>query len=178
LKPGYLIVIPVFAVAAVLAYVGFLQVLVPDQVRAEQSATVEPAAAAISAPADRLVIEPSKRYFFDVYGHTPAEIMALLNRAKDTYDNLSPELRGSLKIAMVLHGPDIKFFATDNYAGNKDLVDLAARLDAFGFVDLKICAVSVTDHGLPSDGFPPFIEIVPYGPTEISRLQADGYVRL
>lgn len=164
--------------AAVAAAAGYFQTAFPDRDRAERPAPLALASAAIAAPADRLELEPSKRYFFDVVGHTPAEIMALLNRAKDTYDNLSPELRGTLKIAMVLHGPDVEFFATDSYAENKDLVDLAARLDAFGFVDLKICAVSVKNHGLTGAGFPPFIEIVPYGPTEMSRLQTDGYVRL
>ena len=102
----------------------------------------------------------------------------LLNRAKDTYDSLPAHLQDDVRIAMVLHGPDVAFFATDNYEQYKDLVDLAASLDAFGFVDLKVCAVSVRIHGLQAEKFPPFIEIVPYGPAEVARLRSAGYVQL
>lgn len=118
------------------------------------------------------------RYFFDVHGHTADEIMALLDRAKDTYDSLPADLQDALSIAMVLHGPDVEFFATTNYARYRELVDLAAKLDAFGFIDLKVCAASVRSRGLETDRFPPFIELVPYGPAEVSRLESTGYVEL
>jgi uncharacterized protein len=123
-------------------------------------------------------VEIPTRYFFDVYGHTDAEIMALLDRARDTYDKLPPEFQDSARIAMVLHGPDVAFFASDKYEQYKDLVDLAAKLDAFGFVDFKVCAVSARRNGLQSDSFPSFIELVPYGPAEVSRLEAAGYLQL
>jgi intracellular sulfur oxidation DsrE/DsrF family protein len=117
-------------------------------------------------------------YFFDVYGHSADEITALLERAEDVYENLPAEIRPDIRIAVVLHGPDVAFFATENYARNKPLVDLAASLDAFGFVDLKVCAASVRNQGLEASNFPPFIELVPYGPAEVSRLQAADYVQL
>lgn len=82
-----------------------------------------------------------------------------------------------MTIAIVLHGPDITFFAADNYAQYRELVDLAATLDAQGYVDLKACTVSVSRRGLEAAQFPPFIEFVPYGPDEIDRLKAQGYVR-
>lgn len=121
---------------------------------------------------------PSTRYFFDVHDHSAEEIKALLLRAKDTYDGLPAELQNSLTIAMVLHGPDVQFFASSNYDENRALVDLAAKLDAFGFVDLKMCATSVRNRGLQSATFPPFIEMVTYGPEEINRLEAESYTRL
>jgi len=118
------------------------------------------------------------QYLFDVYGHSPEEVSALLMRAKDVYDNLSADLRNGLQIAMVVHGPDVEYFATENYAQHCPLVDLAASLDALGFVDLKVCVASIRAAGLDSSTFPPFIELVPYGPTEITRLKSAGYVEL
>ena len=105
------------------------------------------------------------QYLFDVYGHSPEEVRALLMRAKYVYDNLSADLRNGLQIAMVLHGPDVEYFATENYTQHGPLVDLAASLDALGFVDLKVCVGSIRAAGLDSSTFPPFIELMPYGPT-------------
>ena len=104
--------------------------------------------------------------------------MAVLERAQDTYDNLPASLQGGLNIAMVIHGPDVDYFAIDKYDQYKELVDLAAKLDAFGFVDMKMCTASARSRGFANDKFPPFIELVPYGPQEISRLQQDGYTQL
>ena len=115
--------------------------------------------------------------YFDVHGHSAEEIMALLNRAKNTYGQLPSELQAVTRIAMVLHGPDVAYFANENYAEYKSLVDLAAEVDAFGFIDLKVCAASARRQGLQTDTFPPFIELVPYGPPEVRRLESDGYVQ-
>ena len=117
-------------------------------------------------------------YFFDVHGHSAEEIMALLNRAKHIFEQSPSDRQSSMRIVMVLHGPDVKFFADENYAQYKSLVDLAARMDAFGFIDLKVCAASVRSRGLKTDKFPPFIEFVAYGPVEVNRLESAGYVKL
>ncbi len=117
-------------------------------------------------------------YFFDVHGHSAEEIMALLNHAKDTYDEMLPDQQKAARMVMVLHGPDVAFFSVDNYNHYKSLVDLAESLDAFGFIDLKVCAASVRNRGLQIDKFPPFIEFVPYGPAEVTRLKSAGYVQL
>lgn len=127
------------------------------------------------APAiDRTV---ASRYFFDVYGHTAEEITALLRRAQTTHDELPEAEQDSISIALVLHGPDITFFTSDNYAQYRELVDLAASLDAQGYVDLKICTTSVSRRGFDAAQFPSFIEFVPYGPDEIRRLESEGYTR-
>jgi len=147
---------------------------------ADKPAPAQSAAVVKIPAAGTMAVDPeaATHYFFDVYGHSAAEIEALLNRAKDTYDSLPADLHDDVRIAMVLHGPDVAFFSTDNYDQYKDLVDLAASLDAFGFVDLKVCAASVRSHGLQPEKFPPFIELVPYGPAEVSRLRSAGYVQL
>ena len=65
-----------------------------------------------------------------------------------------------------------------NYEKNKELVDLAAKLDAFNVIDLKICEKSLSSRGVSQDEIPSFIEPVPYAPDEIKRLTEEGYINL
>ena len=41
-------------------------------------------------------------------------------------------------LVLVLHGPEVEFFAIRNYEKYRDIVDQAARLDAFEVVDVRI----------------------------------------
>jgi len=133
----------------------------------------------IQAPVERAIQKDQHTYYlFDVHGHSAEEVAALLNRAKDTFDQLSSDLQATARIAMVLHGPDVAFFSSENYDQYKSLVDLAAEVDAFGFLDIKVCTASARSRGLDADKFPPFIELVPYGPVKIRRLESAGYVQL
>lgn len=106
--------------------------------------------------------------------HTADELRSLLQRAeqiangKDEYNTAEP-------IALVLHGSEIAIFKRSNYRNNKELVDLAARLDAFNVVDLKVCRRWMGIHNLSESDLPPFLEAVPWGPEEVKRLNAAGY---
>lgn len=106
--------------------------------------------------------------------HTADELRALLARAeqiasgKDEYNTDEP-------IALVLHGAEIEIFKRSNYRSNKELVDLAARLDAFNVVDLKVCRRWMGEHDLGLGDLPPFLDPVPFGGDEVKRLQGDGY---
>ena len=134
-----------------------------------------------SMPTPKPVAGPAieqHHYYFDVNDHSEDEVLELLKRAQDVYDSLPVDQRQSLKIAMVLHGPDLQYFAKRNYKKHKALVDTAARLEAFGFIDLKVCAESARSHGVEDDGFPPFVDIVPFGPGEIRELERQGYTKL
>ena len=87
--------------------------------------------------------------------------------------------RASLKVVLVLHGPDIDFFfSSRNYSKYQNIVDLAAKLDAFDLFDFKMCAASAANLGLEESEVPPFIEFVPYGSDEIERLKSAGFVQL
>ena len=88
------------------------------------------------------------------------------------------EKREELNIAMVLHGPDIRIFAKENYSRFKDIVDLAERLDADNVIDFKACATTAAERGFSDSAFPAFIELVPYAPDEIRRLTGAGYIKL
>ncbi len=159
-----------FTVGLVLLVLGGCERQVPEPTPPTNSATRTLAQTDNTATA-------AARYFFDVYGHTAEEITALLRRAQAKHDELPEDEQDSITIALVLHGPDIKFFTADNYAQYRELVDLAASLDAQGYVDLKICTKSVSSRGLDAAQFPRFIEFVPYGPDEINRLKSQGYAR-
>ena len=123
-------------------------------------------------------VESDHRYFFNVNGHSKEEVQKLLTRAQEIYDSLPEDKKRSLEIVLVMHGPDAQFFAKHSYEQNKSLVDSAAKLEAFGFIDLKVCAASARSQGIAEDGFPAFIEVVPYGPNELRALNQQGYTEL
>jgi len=119
----------------------------------------------------------NKRYFFDVTDHSVEELQALLERIEEITE-ASPETFDELKIVMILHGPDIGLFTQSNYEQNQKLIDLAAKLDAFNVVDMKVCETAMNSLGVKQSEIPPFIESVPYAPAEITRLQREGYISL
>ncbi len=123
--------------------------------------------------------KPAKggRYMFNITLHTPKEISALLTRAEQLAKTtrLSDNSSG---IALVLHGPEVEIFAKKNYAQYKKLVDQAARLDADGVIEIKMCETTMRARNIKDEDIPGFIEFVPFGPAEIERLKREGYVSL
>jgi uncharacterized protein len=117
------------------------------------------------------------QYLFDVSDHTPEELEALLIRAEEIRE-MHAEGYDDLNIVLILHGPDINIFRQENYNQHKPLVDLAAKLDAFEIIDMKICETSMSSMGVERSEVPAFIESVPYAPDEIRRLGKEGYIRL
>lgn len=80
-------------------------------------------------------------------------------------------------VVMVLHGPEVAIFLRDNYAEHKHLVDLAARLTAFGVLDIRVCETRMGVMGSSPQALVPFVGVVPFGPDEIEQLVDDqGYV--
>lgn len=106
--------------------------------------------------------------------HTFIELKQLLERAENiangeaSYSTEDP-------IAVVLHGEEINAFLRSNYRTNKLLVDLAARLDAFNVIDVKVCERWMGANGIIASDLPPFIEPVPFGLGEVQRLKTAGY---
>ena len=117
------------------------------------------------------------RYLFIVNDHSEDELMALLQRANQTLDE-QPDTYENLDIIVMLHGPDIGMFRKSNYASNRELIDLAAKLDAFNIIDMQVCDTSLELFEIGREEVPPFIESVPYAPDEIERLQQQGYINL
>lgn len=119
------------------------------------------------------IIEPQKLQA-DVALHTLAELKQLLEQAEKIANGES-QYNTDEPIAVVLHGEEIKAFVRSNYRSNKALVDLAARLDAFNVIDVKVCQRWMGANGIMKDQLPPFVEAVPFGAGERQRLENAGY---
>ncbi|MGB5717835.1 MAG: hypothetical protein WBN81_12160 [Gammaproteobacteria bacterium] len=115
------------------------------------------------------------RAVLDISVHTLEELRVLLDRAEELA--MRPQAQGEeASVVLVLHGPEVEFFSIRNYAKYKDIVDQAARLDAFDVVDVKICRTMLDMQGIERNDIPSFIEQVPLGPDEVERLRQQGYV--
>ncbi|HYQ72458.1 MAG TPA: hypothetical protein VET88_11100 [Gammaproteobacteria bacterium] len=118
---------------------------------------------------------PAQGMVLDVSVHSLEELQVLLDRAEELA--MRPQPQGDKAgIVLVLHGPEIEYFAISNYSRYKDIVDKAARLDAFDVVDVKICQSKMENLGIEREDIPAFIEQVPYGPGEVERLVREGYI--
>ena len=130
------------------------------------------------ATSDELLQDPGavlQGMVLDVSVHSLDELKVLLDRAEEIAAR--PQSQGEKAgVVLVLHGPEVEFFAISNYPRYKDIVDQAARLDAFDVVDVKICQSMMDRLGVERDDIPAFIEQVPYGPGEVERLVREGYV--
>jgi intracellular sulfur oxidation DsrE/DsrF family protein len=134
------------------------------------------ATSGVPVPAQSLPQETTPaRGVLDITVHTLDELRVLLDRAEQLSTSLGPQ-REDASVVLVLHGPEVEFFASSNYEKYKDIVDQAARLDAFDIVDVKICQTMMSIQGVARDDIPAFIEQVPLGQAEIERLVGEGYV--
>ena len=128
------------------------------------------------SPADTSLPEADPgRTVLDISVHTLEELRVLFERASE----LAMKPRSSdeeASIVLVLHGPEVNFFSIENYDTYKDIVDEAARLDAFDVVDIKVCQTMMEAYDIEPDDIPSFIEQIPYGPGEIERLVEEGYL--
>lgn len=119
----------------------------------------------------------NKRYLFDVTDHSIAELETLLRRTEEITRDMPADF-DNLEIVLVLHGPDLVWFKKENYGKNRQMVDLASKLDSLDIIDIKACATAMGSRGIDSNELPAFIETVPYAPDEIARLLEQDYVTL
>ncbi|WP_126454743.1 DsrE family protein [Sulfuriflexus mobilis] len=130
------------------------------------------------APAQPPVqLDDGKHYAYDIVLHTPEQIREVLQHAEKISQSPRPA-NEKPSIAMVLHGPEIDFFSIENYPKYRDIVDLAAKLDAYNVIEVKMCQTMMRKRGLKNNNVPGFIELVPYGPGEVEKLRQNGYVVL
>lgn len=119
----------------------------------------------------------NKSYLFVVKDHSIDELEALLIRAEEV-SQAQPKDFEDLEIVMVIHGPDLDFFTTQNHEKNGPLLDVAARLDAVNVIDMKVCETTMSMRGIERHDIPAFIETVPFAPTEIKERREQGYINL
>ena len=111
----------------------------------------------------------------DISVHTPEELEILFTRIEQLLDRPRTGDQAPL-VNLVLHGPEVEFFAIKNYDKYKGIVDYAAKLAALGGVEISICETQMRNFGIASDEVPSFLRQVPYGPGEVERLIESGFV--
>ena len=115
-------------------------------------------------------------YLARIYNDSPEEVARALKRAELLYDE-GKLFASSDPIIILLHGPEVEIFFKDNYEEYKTIVDLAARLSAFGVVDVRVCETQTGILGRSRSSVHSFIGTVPFGPTEVKRLlEQQNYV--
>jgi uncharacterized protein len=78
------------------------------------------------------------------------------------------------KTVVVLHGPEIRVFAKENYEKYQGLVDKMAGLAKSG-VDFRMCNNAMHGAGFEAKDIVGFVTIVPAGFAELIDLQSKGY---
>ncbi|TCK19509.1 hypothetical protein DFR30_2822 [Thiogranum longum] len=117
------------------------------------------------------------RRYADISVHTTEQLELLFDRVEALLDRPRSEGEAPI-ISLVLHGPEVEFFALKNYPRYKNLVDRAARLAAFGAIDISICQTQMRRRGIGKDEVPSFLRQVPFGPAEVERLRKQGYIAM
>ncbi len=120
-------------------------------------------------------LEAQREFVADISVHSRAELEALFGRVEELLERPLSSGEEPL-VSLVLHGPEVEFFALKNYSRYREVVDRAAKLAALGAVDISICQAQMKRLGIAADEVPAFLRQVPYGPDEVQRLLEQGYV--
>lgn len=133
---------------------------------------VEPAHALVKRITDE---EPVPDMLAQIQLHTPEELEKILLRAEKYVDayNKFPQ---SKPIVFVLHGAEAEVFRKQNYQQHKHIVDLAAQLEAYNVVDIKVCEMWMRVNKMEPGDVPAFVDTVNYGPWQEFKLKREGYV--
>ena len=120
-----------------------------------------------------LQTQAEEQFLGQLHAHSPVELSNLLDRAEH-WSERTPNYPENA-ITIVLHGPEAKAFVKDNYEMYRQLVDKAAKLDAFNVVDIKICETWMGMNQIKRSQLPAFVDTVPFGPAEENKLIKAGY---
>jgi intracellular sulfur oxidation DsrE/DsrF family protein len=74
-------------------------------------------------------------------------------------------------IVLVIHGAAIKFFAIENTAQYKAMMQRAESLVSSDVLKIKMCKIAAEAKGYKPEDIHGFVEMVPMGDAEIIRLQ-------
>lgn len=111
-----------------------------------------------------------QKVVYDVNVQTLHAINGVLDRASylskltgaDPFDS---------SIILVLHGPEIKFFARKNYKKYKELMHRAQSLVQSEVLKIRMCKLAAEGLGYQPKDIQGFVKMVPMGDAEIIRLQ-------
>jgi hypothetical protein len=114
--------------------------------------------------------EPKPKYYVDLAWKSAGGMLNSLRLAEE----LTSE-PGAESIPLFLHGYDTKIFDRKNYTQNRQLVDLARRLDSEGRIELIGCDLALQWWLERPETFDPAFDLVPYVPGAINELWKQGY---
>lgn len=111
-----------------------------------------------------------QKVVYDVHVKTAKEVESVLDRASylSTITGADPFEQS---IVLVLHGPELSFFAIENYKKYKNLMHRAQSLVESEVLSIKMCKIAAQSQGYLAKDIHGFIEIIPMGDAEIIRLQ-------
>lgn len=112
--------------------------------------------------------------FIDLMPKTDAEVNLILETLETAIND--NQAAGLPPIVMMLHGNQAHRFLRPNYDRNKQLIDQAAKLAAYGVLDVKICETWMKGNDYSAKDLFPFVNSVPLGTAELERLSdEEGY---
>lgn len=111
-----------------------------------------------------------QKVVYDVHVKTVKEVESILDRAShlSTITGADPF---DQSIVLVLHGPELHFFAIQNYQKYKELMQRAQSLVESEAVIIKMCKIAAQGQGFSAKDIHGFVEMIPMGDAEIIRLQ-------
>ena len=115
---------------------------------------------------------------YDVAVDTPEAMDNVLARASHLSNLTGADpLEGS--IVLVLRGNEVAYFTQANHDTYKAIVDRAKSLSTGGIIVIRMSQLALKVRGIDVDDVHGFIEIVPFGDSEIARLQTvEGHAYL
>jgi len=137
-------------------------------------AVAEKTSAAPASPWGSATVTETKyspqKVVYDVHVKTVKEVESVLDRASylSTITGADPF---DQSIILVLHGPELNFFAIKNYHKYKELMHRAQSLVDSEVLSIRMCKIAAQSQGLTPEDIHGFIEMVPMGDAEIIRLQ-------
>lgn len=139
-----------------------------------QAADQETAPWGTAKPAAQTVYEPQK-VVFDVALEHPDEVDTLLDRMSGlSYEYNADPFDAS--IVAILHGPEMHFFTTENFAQYEELVRRAQSLTVGDVIEFRMCERAAANRGIAPEDVHGFIRMVPMADAELVRLQQEeGY---
>jgi len=115
-------------------------------------------------------------YVFGVTVSTAQQLDVVLERANSLRQLFDPQQHS--RIAIVLHGDELKLFQKENYSANQSIVERARLLDQAQIIDIKACQTMMRTLDIQQNELPGFIEQVPLGSAEVDRLNKEfGFTR-
>ncbi len=111
-----------------------------------------------------------QKVVYDVHVKTAGAVKSVLDRASylSTITGADPF---DQSIVLVLHGPELSFFAKKNYQKHKELMHRAQSLVESDVIIIRMCKIAAQSLGFLAKDIHGFVEIIPMGDAEIIRLQ-------